>query len=185
MNTGKLEELAKLIAKRNVICTEIARIVDRPAFDSHIAAYIASEIFSIELHVSASNKGFDGRFRNGNLAGRSVNVKWKGKGDRILNLSPDDSASDFYLVLAGAAAAPGSSLGQDRPFLLEKVYCFDAAVLLKQLRERGVKIGIAGSVAGEFWRAAEVFPSCRNNLLIMSDDQRKALSLFTRKGMGV
>jgi hypothetical protein len=52
----------------------------------------------------------------------------------------------------------GPSVGQDRPFRVEKVYSFDAAVLLKQLRERGVKIGIATSVPNEFWRAAEIFP---------------------------
>ena len=60
MNRRKLEDLASLIVKRNAICTEIARIIARPAFDDHIAAYVAAEIFAIDLPVSASNKGFDG-----------------------------------------------------------------------------------------------------------------------------
>ncbi len=111
MNTKALEKLAGLIAKRNAVCTEIARIIGRPAFDSHVAAYVASEIFGIDLHRSAANKGFDGRFREGKLTGHTVNIKWRGKADRTLNLSPHDSSSDFYLVLAGQRA---SNIAQSR-----------------------------------------------------------------------
>ena len=185
MNDKKLQELAALIAKRNAISTEIARIIGRPAFDGHIAAYIASEVFAIDLHVSAANKGFDGHFREGKLVGRSVNVKWRGKADRTLNLSPEPSSSDFYLVFAGPAGPPGSSRGQDRPWEIEKVYCFEAAVLLGQLSKRGVKIGTAGSVADEFWRGAEIFPDARANCLMLSDAQRNALSWFAIRNGGV
>jgi len=185
MNADALRQLAGLVAKRNAVCSEIARVIGRPAFDSHIAEFIASEVFGIELQVSASNKGFDGRFCQGNLTGRTVNIKWRGKNDGTLNLSPAVPPPDFYLVLAGATSAPGSSRGKDRPWLIEAVYLFDAPVLVGAIRDRGTKVGTACSVASEFWHQAEVFPKNRNKDLRLDDVSRAALSWFALGKLGV
>lgn len=178
INEDALKQLAALIAKRNAIGTDIARVISRPAFDGHIAEFVASEVFGIDLHGSASNMGFDGRFREGDLAGRTVNIKWRGKNDGTLNLSSTVPPPDFYLVLAGAALSPGSSRGADRPWLIEAVYFFEAPALVRALHDRGIKVGTACGVAQEFWREAEVFPVNRGKHLQLDDAHRKALSWF-------
>ena len=149
MDTGTLKRLAALIAERNSVNTEIARLIGRPAFDGHITEFLAAEIFGIDLHGSAANRGFDGRFREGQLAGRTVNIKWKGKNDGTLNLSSTVPPPDFYLVFAGAVASPGSSRGDDRPWVIESVYFFDAPGLVRALVGRGIKVGTACGVAKE------------------------------------
>jgi hypothetical protein len=178
MNKDALKQLAALVARRNALSTDIARLIRRPAFDGHIAEFIASEVFGIDLHGSAANKSFDGRFNKGDFAAKSVNIKWRGKNDGTLNLSPTAPPPDFYLVLAGATSSPGSSRGADRPWLLEAVYFFEALALGRALRDRGIKIGTASGVAQEAWREAEVFPVNRNKHLQLDDVAREALSWF-------
>ena len=71
----ELQELASLIKARNVLENSIAGIIGRPAHPGHIGEFVASRIFDIELPESAVNRGCDGHFRTGLLAGKSVNVK--------------------------------------------------------------------------------------------------------------
>ena len=94
----QLCELASLISQRNSIENEISAIIGRPAHSGHIGEFVASLIFDIELAESASNKGTDGHFTRGCLAGKSVNVKKYSKNDRILDIALD-APPDFYLVL--------------------------------------------------------------------------------------
>lgn len=108
-----LERLAQAIKQKNWDDTKIARIVGRPAEKSHTGEYIAAHIFDITLEQSASKKGIDGHFVSGSLATKSVNIKWYGKMDGLLDVSPD-SLPHFYLVMTGLKAAAGSSRGASK-----------------------------------------------------------------------
>jgi hypothetical protein len=67
----ELQKLADLIRKRKDIETEITQVIGRPAQIGHLGEYIASMIFDIALEASAVNKGYDGTFRSGSLAGEA------------------------------------------------------------------------------------------------------------------
>ena len=179
-----LGRLAQLIGNKNAIDREIADIIGRPALIGHVGEHIAAKIFGIKLERSASSKAIDGRFVGGDLAGKTVNVKWYAKLEGLLDITPD-TPPDYYLVLTGPRQSPASSRGTLRPWLIRSVFLFDAAALLKDLRSRGVKLGIATSVAREFWDRAEVQPVQRNSDLTLSEKQRKVLEPFTSPKEGV
>src|SRR4051812_12722331 len=92
---NSLEELARLIKARTVIDNQIAALLGRPAERGHTGEYIAAAIFSITLEKSAANKGSDGIFTAGLLAGRSVNIKWYGKHESVLDINPN-GWPDYY-----------------------------------------------------------------------------------------
>ncbi|HEX75517.1 MAG TPA: hypothetical protein G4O12_02915 [Dehalococcoidia bacterium] len=173
-----LERLAQAIKQKNLDDTEIARIVGQPAERSHGGEYIAAHIFGITLEQSASQKGIDGRFVSGSLTTNSVNIKWYGKMEGLLDVSPD-SSPDFYLVMTGPKAAAVSSRGTVRPWVISYVYLFDAVRLIGELKRRGVKIGIATSVHSYLWEVAEIYPVQRSKQLLLSDDQKNLLALFS------
>jgi hypothetical protein len=173
----ELARLAALLRSRNSVDQQIAELVGRPAQIGHIGEYIAARVFDIELNQGASTRGHDGFFRSGPLAGRSVNVKWHPKHDRLLNMSPELLA-DYYLVVTGPYEPPGSSRGRSRPLVISAVYLFDCRQLLEVLRDRGTKIGIATSVPSSLWEAAELYPELRNPVMPMSDEQRRRLGFF-------
>jgi hypothetical protein len=175
-----LIQLAELIRTRNAVMKQIAHIIQRPALIGHVGEFIAAHIFGIALEESASQKGLDGRFTHGQLAGRSVNIKWYPKRENILDVRPD-ALPDFYLVLAGPKSTVSSSRGGERPWVIENVYLFDAPQLVRRLRSRGVKIGVATSVRQQLWEEAEVYPTARNKRLILTDAQRKLLAHFRGK----
>ena len=100
-----LERLADLISRMNQINEEIAALIGRPALQGHIGEYIASKVFDIELEESASKKGVDGRFIDGPLRGRTVNIKIYGKREGLLDITLDNLA-DYYLVMAGPSSQP-------------------------------------------------------------------------------
>lgn len=172
-----LEGLSALIKKRNTLEREIARIIGRPGLPGHIGEYIAARIFSIELEESASRRSIDGRFRDGALAGKTVNIKWYAKQDGLLDITPA-ALPDYYLLLAGPRSAPMGSRGGTRPLSIDLVYLFDARVLIDELMSHGVKIGIATSVRTRYWEAAEIFPRQNNSLLILTEGQKDQIRLF-------
>jgi hypothetical protein len=155
----------------------IAAIVGRPALMGHVGEYIASQVFGIALQASAAARWIDGQFVDGALRGRSVNVKWYGQRDGLLDLHPS-GGPDFYLIMTGPKGSGGSSRGAIRPWTIEAVFLFEAAPLLAELRRLGVKIGTATSVRAHLWDAAELFPQQRNGLVVLSSTQREALGLF-------
>lgn len=174
---ASLTRVAELIAQRNAIDAEIAEITGRPPVSGHLGEWIASQIFDIELENSAANPAIDGRFRSGPLDGRTVNVKWYGKREGLLDLT-DDPGLDYYLVLTGPKGAAGSSRGVARPLALEAVYLFDARALVRSLSERGIKLGVAASVRSEHWHEAEIHPSANNPVLKLTQAQREDLGRF-------
>ncbi len=174
-----LDQLAKVIRQKNVVDDEIARIIGRPALIGHTGEYIAAKVFNIELEQNAAHKAIDGRFTDGFLDGKTVNIKWYAKQEGILDVSPKAPPPDFYLVMTGLEAAAASSRGMTRPWLISRVFLFDARELLRTLRSRGVNgIGTATSIRREYWEGAEIYPTPHNKQLILSDRQKEMLALF-------
>ncbi len=102
-----LTQLADLIKKRNLLEREITALVGRPAEIGHIGEYIASRVFHIALEESASHKSIDGRFRDGPLKDRTVNIKWYARREGLLDITPD-ALPDCYLVLTYVCQFSGS-----------------------------------------------------------------------------
>ena len=102
IESGVLEKLAALLRQRNSIDDAIAALIDRPAHSSHLGEFVAAEIFDIKLAESAVQKGSDGHFTSGPLAGQSVNVKKYSLDNGILDIRSDPNAvPNYYLVLTG------------------------------------------------------------------------------------
>ena len=173
----RLRRLSSLVKQRNAVDQEISAILDRPAHTGHLADFIAARIFQIALLESASHKGMDGHFTDGPLAGRSVNIRFASKNDGLLNMNLD-SPPDFYLVMTGPKTQPASSRGTTSPWVISSAFLFDASDLLQRLNKRGVKIGIATSVARYFWDEAEIYPRPSNPVLRPTSEQRSLLDMF-------
>jgi hypothetical protein len=141
----------------------------------HIAEYVASEIFGIRLQHSANHKGIDGHFTTAPLFEKSVNIKYYGKQEGLLDIATTDPP-DFYLVLTGTKTTASSSRGKIRPWCIEKVYLFERQQLSLLLERRNVAIGTATSVQ-QHWIAAEIYP-IMNPAWELNDTQREQLSLF-------
>jgi hypothetical protein len=174
---SNLESLSELLSELNSIGEKISEITQRPATMAHNGEYIAAEIFDIELEDSANAKGIDGHFRSGSLAGRSVNVKWYGKLEYMLDINPDE-LPEYFLVMTGPKAKVFTSKGGIRPWLIDFVFLFNAAELIVELKARDVKIGIATSVRKHEFQAAEIYPNKRNMVYRMTDEQMVKLAEF-------
>ena len=182
---NRVESLARLLQSRNQIDEQTAHLICRPALPGHIGEWLASEIFGVQLHASANQCGSDGKFTAGPLAGRSVNVKFYGKREGILDLKkPDEHQPDFYLVITGPRGAAASSRGSSLPCLIAEVFLFEAAPLLSRLTQRGVRkrgfrIGVATSVTLQEWENARIYPVPGKDAMIqLQPDQIQALALF-------
>ena len=175
----ELERVAKLLGERNQINLEISRIIGRPALSGHIGEYIASKIFKIELEYSAVVKGIDGVFTQGTLKGKTVNIKLYGKQERMLDITPG-SLADYYLVLTGPKSAPVTSRGESRPLVISSVYLFNMVKLVGKLKRRGVKIGVATSVAKSYWEEAEIYPRKTSGEMELTQEQVRLINLFSR-----
>lgn len=178
MDENQLRAIAMLLRERNAIDAKIASVIGRPMTTGHLGEWIAARIFDIALEESASATAFDGRFNSGVLRGRTVNIKWYLKREGVLDVAQSD-ALDYYLVMTGPAAPATRSRGGVRPWCLESVYLFDARRLLDELRDRGIKIGVATSVRTVQWAAAEIYPQQRNDQLIVQPDQAGLLKLLS------
>ncbi len=118
MDATTIAKLADLIHTRNAVAEQITTLIDRPAEIGHVGEFIAAEVFDIALEESATNKGFDGRFRSGTLAGKTVDVKWYAKKEGLVDLRLE-FLPDYYLVLTGPTAPPSlrgarAALGSSR-----------------------------------------------------------------------
>jgi hypothetical protein len=174
-------QVAALLRTRNDIDAQLANIIGRPPLVGHLGEWIAAQVFDIQLEASASAKAIDGRFRSGQLAGRTVNIKMYGKREGLLDTS-DDPSLDYYLVLCGPKSTAMTSRGGTRPFCVAAVYLFDAVVLRADQATRGIKSGVASSVRGALWDAAEVFPRQARSELTLTPEQADALVNFAPAG---
>lgn len=161
--------LAALLQQRNSIDAEIASIIGRPAEKGHVGEYLAGLLFDIELNRSAVEAGYDGRFRSGPLASKSVNIKWYAKHESILDINPAH-VPDYYLVLTGPSTSAAGSRGTSRPWLMQQAFLFEAAPLVARLRGRGVKINEATSVTRAEWDGARVLPGATHANFRLSED---------------
>lgn len=112
--------MAVLLAERNEIEERLARLLGRPASAGAVGEWIAARVFDIRLEDAANNRGFDGRFTNGPLAGRSVNIKLYGRRD-LLDITPA-ALPDYYLVLTGPRSDGASTRGTHVPIQIAGVY---------------------------------------------------------------
>lgn len=106
-------------------------------------------------------------------------MKFYGKREGCLDLATSGTP-DFYLVLTGPTAGAICSRGARRPLVIEAVYLFESAALLTALsrRDRPPKIGIATSVADEYWTAAEIWPWSGSANPRLTAEQGQTLALF-------
>ena len=175
----RLKPMIKDIKCRNNLDFDIADKIKKPVTTGSLGEYIASEIFGIDLEDKGSNKGFDGRFRCGDLGCKDknknrVNVKWYTVRRNILSLH-EDRTPDYYLVLSGPRFT-GPSKGVTHPLRITNVYLFEKESLFKELCGR--RIGNPTSVRNDLWDAAEIFPEQRNECLPLNCEQRAALKEF-------
>lgn len=101
-----------------------------------------------------------------------------GKQEGILDITPR-ALADYYLVLTGPKTAPASSRKSSRPLVVSNVYLFAMPQLMSEMRKRGVKIGIATSVAQSYWKKAEIYPLRTNKKLELTSEQIRLLGLFS------
>ena len=177
MTTPSLQALANLLRERNAIDEQIAKIMQRPMTAGHAGEWIAAQIFDIELELSAAQSAYNGRFRSGPLANKTVNVKWYLKREGLLDMHSSPSL-DHYLVMTGPRAAAVSSKAGTRPWRIDSVYLFNAHDLRYEQQARGIKIGITTSVREGQWNAAEIYPKATNRTLIVTPEQTVVLQLF-------
>ena len=135
-----LIHLADLIHVSNYVNGRMSQIIGRPANIGALGEYIASRIFEIDLHENAVTKASDGTFRlSPALAGRSVNIKFYSRMGGLLDMAASvDRAShpDYYLVLSGPIPKPATTKGTQAPLVIDRVYLFDADLLLSKLVDR-------------------------------------------------
>lgn len=182
--TGRdlLTELAEFVRRKNVADQPIARLIGRPALPGHFGEFVAARIFDIELNKGAAKPGFDGRFRSGELTGKSVNIKFYTKHDRLLDMTEEGKAGpDYYLVMTGPDEKPGPSRGKPRPWVIVSVFLFEAAPLVDELKTRSPKkkIGVATYVPVDLWARAMIYSNCVSPLLPVTEARRDQLSLFS------
>lgn len=174
--TEQIRRVAELLRERDAIDAQLAAITDRPVVAGHLGEWIASQIFGIDLHADARQRGSDGIFAAEPFpVGRSVNIKWYGKHEGLLDMTR--GGQDYYLVLTGPRSAAMSSKGGTRPLRIDSVFLFEADALHAAQDERGGKVGVAASVRREAWDAAEIFPA-RHERFPLTDKQRDLLLQF-------
>lgn len=176
MDDSGIRALAESLRERNRIDRAIAERIGRPAERGHIGEFIASRIFGIDLHESAAHRGHDGVFRGGEFEGRTVNIKWYGKDEGLLDVATT-SPPDLYLVLTGPRAAAVGSRGTRRPLVVSSVYLFRHGDLI----EGGVRPGTAASVRRELWEEARIHPG-EGGRMSLTADQVGLLSLLAPAG---
>jgi hypothetical protein len=168
-----LTTLATLIRRRNAVDREIADVIGRPGSSANIGAYIAAKIFDIDLGPASVSAGFNGQFREGPLAGSTVNIKlYAESGSFLLDISP--LPGDYYLVLTGPV--PVKPAGpRILPVRIEHIYLFERRSLLQ---DHGVRMGMASTVRKQLWDAAEIYPSHPSSPLQITEDQAALIALF-------
>ena len=176
---GALRRLAALLTARNVLDREMAAIIGKPMEKGNFGEFVAARIFDIELHESGAHPGSDGVFQGGDLHG-TVNIKYCGRHDRNLDLK-EKECPDYYLVMTGPEKA-----AKTRPWVIESVFVFDAAALVRELRRRNPnkKIGVAAGVPVDLWEAAMIYPQPVSDLLPVTDARRDLLALFASSRVG-
>ncbi len=173
-DSSALVELAALLAGRDRIDAHIAALTGRSARPGDVGEFIAAQIFDIDLAPTAVQAGYDGTFRTGALAGRTVNVKLYSDASAGIDLGTHPC--DVYLVLSGPSLAAASRPAR---FAITHVYLFVTEQLMASLVARGVKIGVATSIRRADLAAARIYPDpSPTAAYLLTAEQRNLLALF-------
>jgi hypothetical protein len=172
-----LPRLAELLRARNTVESNIANLLGNSVSLGTVGEYIAAQIFGITLIPSSHHSEFAGIFANQPLAGKTVDVQWYPRREGFLNVH-SEPAPDYILVLAGPRQESSTARALVNPWLICSVHLFHGQELLSALRERGVQIGSHTSVINQLWERAEIFPTPRNPLLTLTEEQCRLLKLF-------
>lgn len=167
----KMRRLAEQVRTRNDADEKIADLIGRPATVGGIGEFVASKVFSITLVTSGAQAGYDGHFDAGPCQGSSVNIKTYSRHASVLDIG--QHPCDYYLVLTGPSGS-----AKKLPWVIDQVFLFHADSLLEDLRRRGVKIGVATSVAKSQWEAARIYPQHDGSPLRLTSEQQELLALF-------
>lgn len=184
---GCLTDLACAVHKKNRADARVARLMAKQALPGNFGEFVAAMVFQIRLCRTANQKAFDGVFRGGTLDGKTVNIKYKTRHDRLLNLKKDGEAGpDYYLVMTGPKKKAKPPRGEARPWVVESVFLFDARALVRELKTLNPrkKIGVAAGVPVELWKKAMIYPNGVSPLLSITDSQRERLALFATDAVG-
>lgn len=175
--TESVAAVAKLLRQRNEMDGEITRIINRPVAGGHLAAWLANELFEIDLEPAGSTKALDGRFTSGALATKTVNIQWIGERNGHLDAMASGHP-DFCLVFTGPKALALTREGVVRALRIDACYLFDARLLSARQLARGANGGTASGVLAAEWEAAEIFPRHNNPLLRVDSEAARLLGLF-------
>lgn len=183
---ASLDHLIALLHQRNQLDRQISQLIGRPSSSGHLGEYIASKVFDIELHLSATTKASDGIFKTGPLAGKSVNIKLYGKREAQLDIVGSPNVADhphYYLVMTGPTGKGSSSRSSLLIFAIDTVYLFDSRELVAEQVRRNVKLGIASSMQNRQWEASTIYPNAISKHLVLDERQRWLLSRFASSTM--
>jgi hypothetical protein len=175
--TESVTAVARLIRQRNEMDGEITRIINRPVVGGHLAAWLANELFDVDLEPVGSADTLDGRFTSGALATRTVNIQWIGERNGYFDTTSSDQP-DFRLVFTGPKALALTREGVVRAMRIDGCYLFDDRLLRAQQLARGASVGAPSSVPAAEWEAAEIFPRPNNPLLRVDPEAVRLLDLF-------
>jgi len=177
----KLLRLADLIETRNQEDELISCLIGRPPLRRDLALFLASCIFDIKLELPPSCNQFDGRFRSGPLAEKTVIVQWRPEHDGSIDIKPD-YVPDAYLVFVGPRSDPAAPPAA-RPLVIQEVFVFDGRSLVQGQLARHEPLGPASVVPSRIWDAARVYRTCRWSPLTLSTLQVYILERFGRRAV--
>lgn len=179
---SELKKLSRLIRQWNEIEAEIFELIGYPGTISNIGEYLAEQVFGVDLEKSKTQRAFDGKFTQGNLSGRTVNVKIARERERFIDWR-DDALPEYFLILTGSRRQSGKSVKRSRPILVTNVYLFNVKETRKNLHSRGVipphGERVQASVTNDQWDEAEIYPKQTSQLLTLTPRQKQMLSLFS------
>jgi len=112
------------------------------------------------------------------LVSKKLLIKLNSSRESLLDINLD-SPPDYYLVLSGPKYSEMSSKNTIRPLVISSVFLFNSETFLQQSKQRGIKISKQTGVIESQWNDAEIYPTQRNKDLILSNEQKNLLSLFS------
>jgi hypothetical protein len=174
--SNELAQLAQPLIARDALDSRIAELVGRSARPGDVGEFIAARVFDLEPAATATQAGYDGIFRSGPLADKTVNVKTYG--DVLGGLDIGAHPCAYTLVLTGPPR--GRSVGvRHHRWQITGVYLFEMPQLLATLTERGVKIGVATSLRKTDTDTARVLPPSDRSPLRLTPDPSLPVLLDT------
>ena len=174
----QIKEFSELINQRNEIDHKIVKYTRRPAEKGHIAEWVASKAFPINLNERGNQSEYDGIFNSGDLKGKYVDIKYHAVNNHIMNINSKLTSEVYLLVFTGPYESAQSSKGKDRPFCISNIYLFNENELYEKLKN-WVKISVATSVRKTYWEEKEIYPNNKENFDL--ELNREVIELFRCK----